>query len=90
MKLFLISSADTTIKCDHQNGWRTFGDKCYYWMTSDKTWDQAEKYCNDVSGNLVALNSQKEQTFLDGLQVAYGKDYWIGFTDKVIEAIFYQ
>ena len=71
--------------------WWTFGDKCYYWLTSDKTWDRAEKYCNDVNENLVAVNSQEEQTFLDGLQVAYGTAaYWIGFTDKVIGTTSYH
>ena len=43
-----------------------------------------------MNGNLVAVNSQEEQTFLDGLQVAYGTAYWIGFTDKVIGTTSYH
>lgn len=85
-KMLIIAIAttlDTSILCDHWNGWQTFEDRCYYFRKSNKNWAGAEKWCVGVGGNLVSVNSQKVQTFLNDQQVIYNEPYWIGFADKV-------
>ncbi len=80
---FRVYSIDTTILCDHFNGWVTFEDRCYYFKTAKKNWKNSEKWCAGQGANLVSVNKKEVQTFLNGLSLTYTSKYWIGFSDKV-------
>ena len=65
------------------NGWKEYNGKCYKYLDDRKTFVDAEYFCNLIDGNLVAINSQDEQDFLQTYQITIELDYWIGLTDKV-------
>lgn len=42
------------------------------------TWQEAEKYCEELGGHLVTITSSEEQEFVTGLLVEDKEFYWIG------------
>ncbi|XP_072021180.1 macrophage mannose receptor 1-like [Amphiura filiformis] len=87
MRYVCQRSIDTTILCDHDNGWITFADKCYYFKDSWlKSWASAETWCAGQGANLVSVNTKEEQIFLNDLQIIFQQKYWIGFSDKYAPA----
>ncbi|XP_072020400.1 macrophage mannose receptor 1-like [Amphiura filiformis] len=75
-------SINQVIQCDESNGWKPYNGKCYKYLDDRKTFVDSEYFCNLIDGNLVAVNSQDEQNFLQSYQVTIELDYWIGLTDK--------
>ncbi|XP_038856249.1 fibronectin-like [Salvelinus namaycush] len=64
-------------------GWRRFGCRCYYLSTEKKTWNESRQDCLERGADLVIINSEEEQTFINGFKsVSY---VWIGLTDSVTE-----
>jgi Ca2+-binding RTX toxin-like protein len=59
----------------------------YYLLSDSATWDNAQTQANRLGGNLVTINSQDEQ---DWLQTTFGKNqnFWIGLRDNVTEGSF--
>jgi Ca2+-binding RTX toxin-like protein len=59
----------------------------YYLLSNSATWDNAQTQANSLGGNLVTINSQDEQ---DWLQTTFGKNqnFWIGLRDNVTEGSF--
>ncbi|OCT90316.1 hepatic lectin [Xenopus laevis] len=60
-------------QCDP--GWRAFGGSCYY-IVSEMTWTDAQTFCKKLNSNLVIINSEMEQNFLES--IANRSDVWIG------------
>jgi Ca2+-binding RTX toxin-like protein len=59
----------------------------YYLLTNTAyTWQKAQAQAQQLAGNLVTINNQEEQ---DWLQTTFGKtqNFWIGLTDKDQEAL---
>ncbi|XP_072021239.1 macrophage mannose receptor 1-like [Amphiura filiformis] len=73
---------DTPIKCDEEDGWREFNNKCYLWVPSRRKWQDAEAYCTLLDAHLPAVESQAEQDFLTQTQMAISLAYWLGLSDK--------
>ncbi|XP_036810017.1 fibronectin isoform X2 [Oncorhynchus mykiss] len=64
-------------------GWRRFGCSCYYLSTERKSWEESRQDCLERGADLVIINSEEEQTFINGFKsVSY---VWIGLTDSVTE-----
>uniref|UniRef100_A0A4W5RFE5 Uncharacterized protein n=1 Tax=Hucho hucho TaxID=62062 RepID=A0A4W5RFE5_9TELE len=64
-------------------GWRRFGCRCYYLSTEKKSWEKSRQDCLERGADLVIINSEEEQTFINGFKsVSY---VWIGLTDSVTE-----
>uniref|UniRef100_A0A673W5Y4 C-type lectin domain-containing protein n=1 Tax=Salmo trutta TaxID=8032 RepID=A0A673W5Y4_SALTR len=64
-------------------GWRRFGCSCYYVSTEGKSWEESRQDCLERGADLVIINSEEEQTFINGFKsVSY---VWIGLTDSVTE-----
>uniref|UniRef100_A0A4W5LZQ6 C-type lectin domain-containing protein n=1 Tax=Hucho hucho TaxID=62062 RepID=A0A4W5LZQ6_9TELE len=62
-------------------GWRRFGCSCYYLSTEKKCWEESRQDCLERGADLVIINSEEEQDFLNNLN----KDFWIGLNDSVTE-----
>uniref|UniRef100_A0A8C7W0F8 C-type lectin domain-containing protein n=1 Tax=Oncorhynchus mykiss TaxID=8022 RepID=A0A8C7W0F8_ONCMY len=77
----LVSTTFTTRSCPE--GWRRFGCSCYYLSTERKSWEESRQDCLERGADLVIINSEEEQTFINGFKsVSY---VWIGLTDSVTE-----
>ncbi|XP_045073773.1 C-type lectin domain family 4 member E-like [Coregonus clupeaformis] len=64
-------------------GWRRFGCRCYYLSTEKKSWEESRQDCLERGADLVIINSEEEQAFINGFEsVSY---VWIGLTDSVTE-----
>ncbi|XP_055766464.1 fibronectin-like isoform X4 [Salvelinus fontinalis] len=64
-------------------GWRRFGSSCYYLSTEGKSWEKSRQDCLERGADLVIINSEEEQTFINGFESV--KWVWIGLTDSVTE-----
>ncbi|XP_071264287.1 C-type lectin domain family 4 member M-like isoform X2 [Salvelinus alpinus] len=64
-------------------GWRRFGSSCYYLSTEEKTWEKSRQDCLERGADLVIINSEEEQTFINGFESFLFA--WIGLTDSVTE-----
>ncbi|XP_070971762.1 fibronectin-like [Oncorhynchus clarkii lewisi] len=64
-------------------GWRRFGCSCYYLSTEKKSWEESRQDCLEREADLVIINSEEEQTFINGFKSV--KYAWIGLTDSVTE-----
>ncbi|KAG9259859.1 CD209 antigen-like protein D, partial [Astyanax mexicanus] len=64
-------------------GWTYFRSSMYYLSAETKTWSEARQHCKEKGADLVIINSEEEQTFLDE---KYGET-WIGLTDQDIEGV---
>uniref|UniRef100_A0A8C3HBI7 C-type lectin domain-containing protein n=1 Tax=Chrysemys picta bellii TaxID=8478 RepID=A0A8C3HBI7_CHRPI len=70
------------IKCPP--GWQQFQKSCYFFSTSDKSWEDAKQFCTDHGSGLVIVNTKEEQTFLSN-QLIEPHEYWLGLSDSVKE-----
>ncbi|KAM9399022.1 receptor-type tyrosine-protein phosphatase H-like isoform 2-T3 [Salvelinus alpinus] len=64
-------------------GWRRFGCSCYYLSTEKKSWEKSRQDCLERGADLVIINSEGEQTFINGFKSV--NFVWIGLTDSVTE-----
>ncbi|XP_053199133.1 lactose-binding lectin l-2-like [Scomber japonicus] len=64
--------------------WFSFNGRCYKYVSTDKTWSEAELHCVSERANLVSIHSQEEQDFVKFLiknsDHAEGHT-WIGLSD---------
>ncbi|XP_031755204.1 hepatic lectin-like [Xenopus tropicalis] len=61
-------------QCD--SGWKKFDGNCYYIVTTMKNWTEARAICKSMNSDLVVINSEREQKFLESLTVE--SEFWIG------------
>uniref|UniRef100_A0A4W5Q7E2 C-type lectin domain-containing protein n=1 Tax=Hucho hucho TaxID=62062 RepID=A0A4W5Q7E2_9TELE len=62
-------------------GWRKFESSWYFLSTVIKPWDESRQDCLERGADLVVINSDKEQEFLNNLN----QYFWIGLNDSVTE-----
>jgi hypothetical protein len=77
--------------CQHDGlcpagGWELFEGRCYLAVTSDATWADAEKDCNNKGGHLASIHSADERSFIYSLEPSNW--LWIGGTDVDVEVGF--
>uniref|UniRef100_A0A803K1G6 Asialoglycoprotein receptor 1 n=1 Tax=Xenopus tropicalis TaxID=8364 RepID=A0A803K1G6_XENTR len=60
--------------CD--SGWKKFDGSCYYIVTTKKNWMEARAICKSMNSDLVVINSEREQNFLESLTDE--SEFWIG------------
>ncbi|XP_058889912.1 macrophage mannose receptor 1-like [Acipenser ruthenus] len=76
-------------------GWIGFDSHCY-WVVSNPnlltTWSEAQGECSRLGGNLLIINSQAEQYFINGflpdLLQSEVPDIWIGLSDQDADGTF--
>lgn len=65
--------------CNSKQGFKPFGNSCFKFVTSPKSWTDASKYCSNQGAFLVTISSEFEQAFIrlmvDGTQT------WTGLND---------
>lgn len=71
-------------KCEA--GWEHHGGKCYKFTTSKASWNESRCLCQSQGGDLVKIDSENEQRFLERrLRVVMNEledKFWIGLTDS--------
>ncbi|KAJ8001169.1 hypothetical protein DPEC_G00188490 [Dallia pectoralis] len=60
-----------------------FGSSLYFISTDKKNWNESRQDCLDKGANLLIINSQEEQIFING----HKSRSWIGLTDSETENI---
>ncbi|XP_053302284.1 C-type lectin domain family 6 member A isoform X1 [Pleuronectes platessa] len=69
-----------------EDGWEPHGGKLYFFSSVTSTWNESRTRCKSMRGDLVVINSEEEQRFLQSrLKVKICKpeeEFWIGLTDS--------
>ncbi|XP_044201804.1 CD209 antigen-like protein E [Thunnus albacares] len=61
-----------------QQGWKYFNGSFYYISSNMKTWNESRTDCLQRGADLVVVNSEEEQEFIN----RYQKRIWIGLADS--------
>nr|XP_057907617.1 galactose-specific lectin nattectin-like [Doryrhamphus excisus] len=72
-------------------GWTLFEDRCYIYQNETRTYVDAERACNNLSGNLVSIRNDLENTLtVELIREAEGVILltWIGLHDALEEGDF--
>ncbi|XP_040893045.1 C-type lectin domain family 4 member M-like isoform X2 [Toxotes jaculatrix] len=64
------------------DNWIKFGNSCYSFSTSKKSWSDSRQSCEKLDAQLVIVSSEEEQTFLSVFV-----NTWIGLTDEEEENV---
>uniref|UniRef100_A0A8C7Q4F0 C-type lectin domain-containing protein n=1 Tax=Oncorhynchus mykiss TaxID=8022 RepID=A0A8C7Q4F0_ONCMY len=60
-----------------EEGWRAYEDKCYYFSTNTKSWDDARADCVGRGSHLASFHTQEELSFITGEWLTkYGGYHW--------------
>ena len=76
-----LNSSIADERCDE--GWRFYGESCYYREDKKKalkSWEKAQEICESKQANLVTVNDADEQKFLG--QILGKKGSWCGLSNK--------
>ncbi|XP_067862378.1 C-type lectin domain family 10 member A-like [Heptranchias perlo] len=65
--------------------WTLFAGKCYFFSTSEVSFEEARAFCQSSQSNIVVINNMTEQDFL--AKRAQSQYYWIGLTDLIKEGV---
>uniref|UniRef100_UPI0037E84268 ladderlectin-like n=1 Tax=Semicossyphus pulcher TaxID=241346 RepID=UPI0037E84268 len=66
------------------SGWTAGNDRCFLYISSYKTWAQAERYCQSYGGNLASVHSASDYHFIQWvITTATYKhaETWLGASD---------
>ncbi|XP_053378751.1 C-type mannose receptor 2-like [Mercenaria mercenaria] len=69
-----------------------YGQSCYEIVPdTNKTWGQAESFCQNRGGHLAHISNSKQQSFIQGFMQRYSphQAVWIGLTDHHSEGHFH-
>ncbi|XP_065140770.1 CD209 antigen-like protein C isoform X2 [Paramisgurnus dabryanus] len=61
-----------------EEGWTSYGGKCYFFSSETQTWFKARDLCNALNAHLVTINSKAVQDFLES---KINETTWIGLND---------
>ncbi|KAM4555707.1 uncharacterized protein PAE49_014685 [Odontesthes bonariensis] len=70
------------MKC--QTGWSKFDTGCYFLSAAKKNWTESREDCIAAGADLVIIDSQDEQEFVNKL-LDVNQNVWIGLTDSLNE-----
>ncbi|XP_077403933.1 CD209 antigen-like protein C isoform X2 [Vanacampus margaritifer] len=66
--------------------WVLHGESCYLFTSINLTWERSRRFCENLNGNLVKIDSREEQSFVEAQlrnKMAFQEDkFWIGLTDS--------
>uniref|UniRef100_A0A803J731 C-type lectin domain-containing protein n=1 Tax=Xenopus tropicalis TaxID=8364 RepID=A0A803J731_XENTR len=61
-------------QCD--SGWKAFDGSCYYIVTTQKNWVDAQAICKSKNSDLVIVNSDRKKNFIES--ITDNSYFWIG------------
>jgi len=68
-----------TEKSVYENKIVEFGGHKYCYFSNSLSWNNAEKFCRDIGGHLVSINSAEEQDFVQSVaDASNSENLWIG------------
>ncbi|XP_049644234.1 CD209 antigen-like protein C [Suncus etruscus] len=62
-------------------GWELFQGSCYWFSRSQNTWKSSISACQRMNAQLVVINSEEEEIFLQSWEIRHEKRTWIGLSD---------
>uniref|UniRef100_A0A667WIW3 C-type lectin domain-containing protein n=1 Tax=Myripristis murdjan TaxID=586833 RepID=A0A667WIW3_9TELE len=62
--------------------WHEFGEFCYKPFGEKKTWNDAQKACEQEGGNLASIDMSYDQAFVAGAILQGKADAWIGLSNS--------
>ncbi|XP_045065313.1 ladderlectin-like [Coregonus clupeaformis] len=68
------------------SGWTRYGSRCFMFVSTQRTWLEAERYCVHFGANLASVHSSAEHHFVQELVRRHTNDLtyaWIGGFDHV-------
>lgn len=71
---------------DCPDGWSRFGDQCFNYISTPKTWTEAQIFCQFDGGNLASIHSYEENHFVQSLTRGDTDNFpetWAGATSAV-------
>ncbi|KAM4631401.1 CD209 antigen-like protein 2 [Polymixia lowei] len=85
------SQPDTGKVClSCEDGWEIHRGTCYYFSNIPADWEESRKDCQGKGGDLVKIENEQEQKFLEMKlrdKMAFDEDkFWIGLTDSKEES----
>ncbi|XP_026644977.1 CD209 antigen-like protein C [Microtus ochrogaster] len=60
--------------------WESFNGKCYFFSKSQRTWNDSVTACQEVEAQLVIIDNDEEQSFLQRMSEKKGHA-WMGLSD---------
>merc|ERR1719167_1866224 len=74
------TSVTTTTAC--VDDWEAHDDRCYFWSTNTKTWNEAEAFCQQENGHLASITSEAiNQYVMEGMNIRGLGWTWVGGND---------
>ncbi|XP_063080001.1 C-type lectin domain family 4 member E-like [Engraulis encrasicolus] len=69
--------------------WKSFGSSRYYISSDERNWADSKQHCMDLGGDLVIIDSQEEQEFINTqIKSIYAETRaWIGLSDLETEGV---
>ncbi|CAJ1081422.1 hypothetical protein L3Q82_010159 [Xyrichtys novacula] len=70
------------------DSWKLFDSSCYYISSRTLTWSSSRAWCRTQGGDLLVINSEREQRFVfesSRAEKQSGSRLWIGMTDAEVE-----
>nr|XP_047141386.1 uncharacterized protein LOC100201742 [Hydra vulgaris] len=59
-------------------GWTSYRKHCYFINSKSKTWSDSFSSCQYKGGNLLSIENQEENRFIQSSLIKDNGDYWIG------------
>uniref|UniRef100_A0A4W5RXG5 C-type lectin domain-containing protein n=1 Tax=Hucho hucho TaxID=62062 RepID=A0A4W5RXG5_9TELE len=83
--LFTLCSLLSCAFSQCEEGWRAHEDKCYYFSTNTKSWDDARTDCVGRGSHLMSILDIPERTWV---RTQIGTEiFWIGLNDIAAEGV---
>ncbi|XP_024286595.1 macrophage mannose receptor 1 [Oncorhynchus tshawytscha] len=83
--LFTLCSLLSCAFSQCEEGWRAYEDKCYYFSTNTKSWDDARTDCVGRGSHLMSILDIPERTWV---RTQVGTEiFWIGLNDIAAEGV---
>jgi len=77
----ITASATTSSTANNTNDVYSYNGHSYKLINTSMDWDSAQKYCENLGGHLVTINSADEQQFVSSLaSKSTKKNVWLGAT----------
>ncbi|XP_030635268.1 ladderlectin-like [Chanos chanos] len=85
--LFAVFIADgaTGKICGCPPGWEKFQDRCYLFVSTPRTWAEAERECLRLGGNLASVRNAAEDSVLR--KMLRNQRTWIGAYDATQDGL---